>query len=213
MSSRDETPRETYPVQCYYCQAPFDAVEASWCSCLGGTRTLVCPFCLSCFCKAPLPYKSTFWKRAPAGLYKLHLAHGTPNHESHEHPLGTFKRPLVLVADDSADTAEMAAEMVSALGYGVVIAHNGQQCLDMARAYRPELVLADALMPKIDGREMCRRLKQDPDAVGVKVVIMTALYTKQRDRLEAIRQFKVDDYLVKPVGLDQLREVINRLLG
>ncbi len=214
MTSQEATSRDTYPVRCYLCQAPFDAMEAAWCGCLGGGHTLVCPFCLSCFCRAPRAYKSGFWAKAPANLYKQHLARNAPDREHREFPSGeTLRRPLVLVADDSADTAELAAEMVEALGFGAVIARDGQQCLEMARTYRPELVLADALMPRIDGREMCRRLKQDPDSAGVKVVIMTALYTRQRDRLEAIREFKADDYLVKPVGLEQLRAVLARLLG
>ena len=48
--------REIYLVHCSSCQAPFDAFDTPWCSCLVTERTLVCPSCLSCFCKAPASY-------------------------------------------------------------------------------------------------------------------------------------------------------------
>ena len=47
----------------------FDALDASWCSCLVTERTLVCPHCLQCFCKAPAAYKSRFWSNAPKALW------------------------------------------------------------------------------------------------------------------------------------------------
>lgn len=85
--------------------------------------------------------------------------------------------------------------------------------LELARRYRPQLVFTDALMPRLDGREMARRIKEDPDTAAAKVVVMTALYTNVKYRSEGFKVYKVDDYLAKPLGFEQLRAVLQKHLG
>ena len=99
------------------------------------------------------------------------------------------------------------------LGYGAVLARDGLEGIALASRYRPDVVLADAFMPKMDGREMCRRLKASPVTAQLKVVIMTAVYTAARYRSEAFREFHADDYLSKPLELKDLRAVLQRLVG
>ena len=70
--------------------------------------------------------------------------------------------------------------IIERLGYGVAVAQDGVEGLAMARSYRPELVLTDAMMPKLDGREMGRLIKDDPELTGTKVVVITSLYTDSR---------------------------------
>jgi CheY-like chemotaxis protein len=79
--------------------------------------------------------------------------------------------------------------------------------------YQPDLVLTDAFMPRVDGREMCGRLKSNPATSGLKVIIMTALYTAARYRSEAFRDFHADDYLSKPLEFKDLRAVLQKHLG
>jgi CheY-like chemotaxis protein len=57
----------------------------------------------------------------------------------------------------------------------------------------PDLILSDALMPRVDSREMCRLLKEDPMTSSVKAIIMTGLYTDRKYRNEALDYLKVDD--------------------
>ncbi len=206
--------RETYTVNCHGCQAAFDAFESTWCSCIVSERTLVCPSCLTCFCKAPPAYKQKFWSAAPKALWdrKFQEHHEEfvprPNPDPSE-----VVRPLVLVVDDERDIQRVASRTIESLGYTMVLGRNGEEGLELARRYRPDLVLTDALMPRLDGREMCRRIKEDPSLAGVKVVVMTGLYTSVKHQTEGFKVYKVDDYLTKPLDFNQLRATLQKHLG
>jgi CheY-like chemotaxis protein len=205
---------ETYSAACQNCGSAFDTLDAPWCSCLVTERTLVCPHCLQCFCKAPASYKSRFWSSAPKGLWDRKFKE---HHEDFTPPANpepdAVTRPLVLVVDDEKDIQRVASRVIQSLGYGLVLAHNGEEGLELARRYQPDLVLTDALMPRMDGREMARRLKEEGAAGGPKVVVMTALYTNVKYRTEGFKTYKVDDYLAKPLAFDDLRTVLQKHLG
>jgi len=208
------TPADTYVVSCHACQATFDALDTPWCSCLVTERTLVCPACLTCFCKAKPQYKQAFWRAAPRSLWDRKLQeHQQAEELAPNPPAAEVARPLVLLVDDEKDIRRVAASVISSLGYGLAVARNGQEGLAMAREYRPQLVLSDALMPGLDGREMCRRIKEDPENAKVKTVVMTALYTAVKYRTEAYRAFRIDDYLTKPLDFAQVRDVLQKHLG
>lgn len=203
-----------YEVACHRCQAPFDALQANWCSCLVTERTLVCPACRSCFCQAPAPYKNGFWSRAPRSLWDRKFA----EHHAESAPRANVEpadavRPLVLVVDDEKDILRIATRTIEALGYGVVHAGNGEEGLALVKKYRPDLVLADALMPKLDGREMCRLIRADPDVAATPVVVMTSLYTAVKYQTEGFTQFRATDYLTKPLDVERLRALLHKHLG
>jgi two-component system phosphate regulon response regulator PhoB len=98
------------------------------------------------------------------------------------------------------------------MGFGFIAAANGQEGLLMAHEYRPDLILSDAFMPKLDGREMCRLLKEDPATSPSKAIIMTGLYTDRKYRNEALDYFKVDDYVAKPLAVDDLIKLFKKHL-
>jgi len=205
---------ETYSVACHNCRGEFDALDATWCSCLVTERTLVCPHCLQCFCKAPAAYKSRFWSSAPKGLWdRKFKEHNEDFHPPANPDPDAVSRPLVLVVDDEKDIKRVATRVIQSLGYGLVLAHNGEEGLELARRYRPELVLTDALMPRMDGREMARRIKEEAATAKAKVVVMTALYTNVKYRSEGFKTYKVDDYLAKPLAFEDLRAVLQKHLG
>jgi len=206
--------RETYVIACHNCQSPFDALEAAWCSCLVTERTLVCASCLTCFCKAPSAYKQHFWSAAPKSLwdrkFQEHHEESAPRPNPEE---GAVVRPLVLLVEDEKDVQRIGARVIESLGYGLILGCNGVEGLELARKYHPDLVLTDALMPKMDGREMCRRIKEDSELSGTRVVVMTSLYTSVKHQTEAYKTHKVDDYLVKPLDFNQLRTLLEKHLG
>jgi CheY-like chemotaxis protein len=205
---------ETYGVTCFNCQGAFDALDASWCSCLHSERTFVCPSCLTCFCKATPLYKRTFWAGAPKELwdrkFQEHHAEFAPPPNP---PPENVKRPLILLVDDEPDIQRVASKVIESLGYGMVLGRNGEEGLSLARLYHPDLVLSDALMPKMDGREMCKQIKADETLAGVKVIVMTSLFTSVKYQNEAFKSFKVDDYLSKPLEFTQVRTLLQKHLG
>jgi CheY-like chemotaxis protein len=214
MEPQESLAGDGYSVSCFACPATFDALEAEWCGCLTSKRTIVCPLCGVCFCKAPAGYKQRFWEKAPQAMWDRATSLRRPALELPPNPpVASVARPLVLVVDDEPDLQRAALAALQELGYGAVVARDGMEGLDLARRYRPDLVLADAFMPRLDGREMCLRLKNNPFTSKLKVIIMTAVYTAARYRSEAFREFHADDYLSKPLDFRELRSVLARHLG
>ena len=204
----------THVVACYTCKASFDAVSVGWCQCLVTRRSLVCPVCRNCFCKAPQSYKQDFWQRAPQQLWDRAEAEHRPGKDLPENPDAEMVgHPVVLIVDDEKGIRRMAFAAVTGLGYHAVVASDGEEGIELVARYRPELVLTDAFMPKLDGREMCRRIKANPETASTKVIIITSVYTASRYKYEAYREFQADDYLSKPLDLSSLRDLLRKHLG
>ena len=203
-----------YVVSCHNCQGSFDAIDASWCSCLVAERTLSCPTCLQCFCRAPAAYKSRFWSGAPRAVWDRKFSEHHADFTPAANPaLDAVTRPLILVVEDEQDIRRIALRTIASLGYSVLVGRNGEEGLALARQYQPDLVISDALMPRLDGREMSRQLKQDAATAKIPVVLMTSVFTSPKYDTEARKAFKVDDYLKKPIDFNQLRQVIEKHLG
>ena len=203
-----------YTVSCAACGRAFDALAAAWCSCVVSERSVACPACGACACKAAPSYRQRFWRDAPKAMWDRKLAardedEGTPPNPDPAEAV----RPLVLVVDDEKDIRRSAALAIRGLGYGLVVARDGAEGLELARRYRPEVVLTDALMPKLDGRELARQIKADPDLAGIRVVVMTSLYTSKKYENDAYKNYGVDGYLVKPLDLPRLTEVLQEQIA
>lgn len=215
-----ENPTPHHVVRCASCFQNFDAMEAAFCQCLAAERTLVCPHCNRCFCKASIGYKRQFWTGAPRELSQRKQADHAVPHAPSATPAAVagadaapLKRPLVLLCEDEPGIRMVATRAIEGLGFGVMIARNGSEGLELARRHKPDLVLTDALMPKLDGREMAKQLRADAEFGKVPIVVMTSLYTGVKYRLEAQRQAHVDDYLDKPIDPAQLAALLARHLG
>ncbi|HEX6642401.1 MAG TPA: response regulator, partial [Thermoanaerobaculia bacterium] len=202
-----------YDVCCFNCQQTFDATHAEWCSCVGRDNTLVCHHCGGCFCKAPAAYRERFWIDAPPSLFERKMIGSKRNLGARSNPApAEVKRPLILLVEDDENVQLIVRTVVSNMGYGFVVGADGQEGLTLAREYDPDMILSDAFMPKLDGREMCRLLKEDPNTARSKAVIMTGLYTDRKYRNEALDYFKVDDYVAKPLAVDDLIKLFKKHL-
>lgn len=207
-------PGTEYEVACHNCGQTFDALQTSWCNCVVSKRSLMCPSCLTCFCKAPLPYKQKFWQDAPKLLWDRAAVEHNPQENMPPNPSPeAAQHPLILVVDDEADVQRMTAVAVELLGFGVIRAGNGEEGLALVKSHRPDVVLTDAFMPKMDGREMCRRIKADPETSAIPVVIMTSLYTASRYKYEAYKEFGADDYLAKPLEMSEIQAVLRKRIA
>ncbi len=116
----------------------------------------------------------------------------------------------VLLADDSRIFRALMIEVLRDHGLEVVEAVNGSEALDLMLGQRPQLAILDGLMPVLSGFEVVTRLReQAPDYQPV-VFIVTAVYRSRRFESEARLQYKVDEYLEKPLEPEDLLNAIRR---
>ncbi|WP_337174229.1 PAS domain S-box protein [Paludisphaera sp.] len=112
----------------------------------------------------------------------------------------------VLVVDDNADTAQGMAKLLEISGHDVRVAHDGVEALEVAREYRPEIMLLDIGLPGMDGYELATRLRQEGWCEGAVLVAVSGYGEERaRDRSEAAG---FDHHLVKPVKFDTLLDLI-----
>lgn len=109
---------------------------------------------------------------------------------------------LVVVVDDSPSVRETIAFILQSEGFDVRTAANGEEGLALSTELRPKVVLTDAMMPKIDGFELCRRLKDDPELAGICVIMLTSM-GQQIDH-ERAREVGVDHFVTKPFDEDEV---------
>ncbi len=121
----------------------------------------------------------------------------------------TIRRRRILVADDEPLLRRMYESYLSNEGYEVVAASDGDEAIHRARTEGPDLVITDVKMPRTDGYEVCRALKEDRETRHVPVVIVSAL----GGEFDVNRGFQAgaNEYLTKPIDLDELRERIDTI--
>ncbi len=115
----------------------------------------------------------------------------------------------VLVIDDVPDLAEALVLLLSVLGANVRVAHGGAEGLEICAEFEPELVLLDLSMPKMDGFETARRMRECSAGRRAKLVAVTG-YGEERTRVRA-QEAGFDAHLVKPARLNQLKELLDSL--
>ena len=116
----------------------------------------------------------------------------------------------ILIADDSASVRRVLAEMLTPVGYTITFAADGAEALRMVQASPPHLILMDIRMPKMDGYEVCQRLKQDPATTGIPVLMVTGM--DETDDIRQALQHGADGYIMKPFHMEQLRATIHEML-
>jgi signal transduction histidine kinase len=111
-------------------------------------------------------------------------------------------RPKILVVDDDADTVELLTKRLSAEGYDTSEAFDGEQALERVGEYEPDVVILDIKMPKIDGYEVCRRLKGSEDTRMIPIIMLT-VKAKVPDKVKGL-DIGADDYIPKPFDYREL---------
>lgn len=115
----------------------------------------------------------------------------------------------VLIVDDELDILEFIQYNLEKEGFEVDTAVNGREAIDKAKKFAPDLILLDVMMPEMDGLDVCRTVKADPDLQHIPVFLVTARAMVQ----ERERGFQAgaDDYITKPFAnkelLDRVKEI------
>ncbi len=123
----------------------------------------------------------------------------------------------ILVVDDDPDILDALSMILESQGYQVVTARDGVEGLANLKADKPDLMILDLLMPKMDGFAVCKEL-QDPRWAkyrGIPILILTSVReeaSRRRYELETGLELDVDDYVEKPVAPDILLERVGRLI-
>jgi two-component system alkaline phosphatase synthesis response regulator PhoP len=117
----------------------------------------------------------------------------------------------ILVVDDEIYIVHILDFSLGMEGYEVLTALDGEQALEKARAEKPDLIVLDIMMPKLDGYETCKLLKAGDDTKNIPVILLSA---KGRNVDQKIGfEVGADDYITKPFSPRKLVERINAILG
>ena len=116
----------------------------------------------------------------------------------------------ILVVEDDEDNRKIVSKILSLEGYEIGEAVDGKEGLDKAQSWKPDLILMDLALPKMDGWEATRQIKANPELKDIPVIALTAF--AMRGDEEQARAAGCDDYLPKPARPAEIREVVRKHL-
>lgn len=117
----------------------------------------------------------------------------------------------ILMIDDEDQLVQMVKMRLEANGYKVIIAYDGMEGLKKAREERPDLILLDLMLPKMDGYKVCRTLKFDEKYKDIFIIMFTARVQESDERMG--KEVGADAYITKPFDAQRLINKIKELLG
>ncbi len=120
------------------------------------------------------------------------------------------EQPLVLAVDDEPANLALLGKLLKHHGYGVVEAQDGLAALDAVAEHDPDVVCLDVMMPRLDGVEVCRRLRAQPERAGLPILLLTAL-NRPEDKVRGL-EAGANDFLSKPFDESELSARLNSLL-
>jgi len=115
----------------------------------------------------------------------------------------------VLIVDDNRDSADSLSMLLEITGNKTFLAHDGVEALDAAEKYRPDVMLVDIGLPRLDGHEVCRRIREQPWGKDTVMIALTG-WGQEDDRRKS-QEAGFNGHLVKPVDYDQLLELLSEL--
>ena len=117
----------------------------------------------------------------------------------------------ILLVDDEPDVVQTVGTRLRAAGYQVAVAYDGQQALDEVNRQRPDMILLDVMLPKLDGYKACRLLKFDERYKQIPILIFTERANTEDVRLAT--ECGADAHLNKPFELDILLGMLEKLIS
>ncbi len=121
------------------------------------------------------------------------------------------KKTKILIVDDTVDTVELLRKRFRSEGYETMEAYDGQEGLDQVYEYQPDLVLLDVMMPRIDGFEVCAKLKKDETTRNIPILMLTAK-SEVPDKVKGL-DIGADGYITKPFDYKEVAARVRSLLA
>lgn len=119
-------------------------------------------------------------------------------------------KPRILIADDEAPIRELLEQVLTAEGYTVILATDGKDTLQQVLANKPDLILLDVRMPKLDGITLCKALRVHEETKQIPIIMLTGFDT--RESLEQSMAAGADDFVAKPFELPELKIRVRAML-
>ena len=117
---------------------------------------------------------------------------------------------VILVVEDDSKSLKLIRDLLQASGFTTIEATDGEQGVELAKSKKPDLILMDIMMPKVDGYTACREIKMDKATKAIPVVMLTSLDYELNKELS--RDMGANGYMTKPVDRQELLDVISRFL-
>jgi DNA-binding response OmpR family regulator len=117
----------------------------------------------------------------------------------------------ILVVDDEVDLVETVRFPLEMEGFDVLVSYNGEDALSQARKEKPDLIILDLMLPKLDGYKVCRLLKFDERYKHIPILMLTAK-TQEKDKILGM-ETGADEYITKPFEMDYLMEKVKAYLN
>ncbi len=118
--------------------------------------------------------------------------------------------PRILIADDNAANRELLEALLAKIDCDTKIAVDGQDTIAKVKSFKPDLILLDVMMPKLNGFEVCRALKSNPETARIMILMVTAL--SELGDIERAVEAGTDDFLSKPVNSLELQRRVKNML-
>jgi CheY-like chemotaxis protein len=119
-----------------------------------------------------------------------------------DHPplkTGNAHPPLILNVDERPFNLFLRERVLRQAGFSVANLKSGAKTFEIASRLRPDVILLDVQLGDVDGREVCRQIKADPEFLGVRVILISATFTDFASQLESVREFGADGFIHAPV--------------
>lgn len=116
----------------------------------------------------------------------------------------------IVIIDDDRVTLRLLEGILTRSEFSVLSARDGESGYELARRENPDIVICDFLLPKMDGLEVCKKIKEDPELMRTKVILMTAVYKGATAR-DVLRDSKADEFIEKPFEMSMLMKKVYKL--
>ncbi len=125
------------------------------------------------------------------------------------------KQPYIIITDDDPDILDNLLTILGTQPYRLATARDGKQCLALIKQERPDLLILDLLMPRMDGWGVIRELRSDPQYATLPIMVLTTVIedaSRRRYELEVGMAMEVQDYVQKPAKPAELLQRVEKLL-